>query len=799
MSLCEASEFSDIRWQANERDTFRDINKDPFIMYPVEGNVATVPHKVSLLIQIELGRVELTNINNFERQRLRGESLRVLEVMHRLIRAVIECKGSDSDGPGCWAALELARSLTAKAWEGRPMQLLQVPQVGPVLMRKLVAHNIRTVHQLADSDPGNIERIASRNPPFGKKLKDSVALFPRLTLATTVKDCKVERDGKPMVHVDALLGFSSTRGKWMSKVPIVTFLAVTSEGASAHFSRESLSSFNQEAQNSHQVRFTWMPSTFGETLICRFACEEIVGTVMSTELRHKFPASTFLHLPKKIQPLSNKSQGTAPDRTSAASPTFKDTVDDADIEGLLNDLSRPSSNTHNDIEAGVDDDDLFTMIDRDGNFEERPPKPAHVPPKNSMDIADRIMAEIDDDDLFAMVDGDGGFECKPMLSTQALRKNKAGAIGGESYEKSGSSMPASRAVHQVAGIDTNPPQSRKTQEKNNGIHIVDESIVQENAVRLPNGRYKCGHSCSQIEGGTTARGVRCGHDCCRNGSKHPPKKNTSNGKRKDHIGGPDISESEPVPDFSLADPPRKRARVLNASNNKNSSSTSSSIAPFTETRFSPITPKLDLSLYNVDEDGLIDLTEADEPVADLVQPSWTRSTSGAAKSGQKRGTASTIEMSTDDLLDDVSDTDIVDFDKLMNTQRGSQPRNAYVPQKSNETVTDAYSKKITSSGVRDDARGTINQSSLSELERSIKPATKLRRTSRPLLSSATPAAPKQANAIGLETVHHEVPEWVSVEDSPPLATELKGETEPGWVKEFDEDFISEFRGLVDFT
>lgn len=757
---------------------FRDINKDPFIMYPVEGNVSTIPQKVSLLIQVELGRVDLTNVSGFERQRLRGEAMRVLEVMHRLIRAVVECKGSDSDGVGCWAALELARSLTAKAWEGRPMQLLQVPQVGPVLMRKLVAHNIRTVHQLVDADPGNIERIASRNPPFGKKMKDSVALFPRLTLAAVIKDSKVERDGKPVVYIDALLGFSNTRGKWMSKIPIVTFLAVTSEGVSAHFSRESLNSFKQEAHNSHQVRFTWEPSTPTETLICRFACEEIVGTVVSTELRHDIPALAFRHLLKKVQPLSTTRAASG--RAAKASPPSKDEIDNADTEGLLNDLPRIVSKKHDEIESGVDDDDLFALIDRDGNFEQKPPKHAFTPTRNLTGIDDEIISDIDDDDLFAILDRNEDFQEKPTKSNQVLRKSKGDQAGGQSY-------------------DTKPPRSRKAQEKKHDIQSGEGSTAEEHAIRLPNGRYKCGHSCSQMNGGTTARGARCGHDCCRNGSKHPPKKVSNNGKRKEQPTGPDMSECESAPDFSLSEPPRKRARAADTSKTKaNSSSSSSSVALHTEWRISPVRPKMDLSLYDIDEDGLVDLTQAydsDEPVANPGRRPEAAGKLEAGRGGKMQEIASKTGSRIEDLLADVSDTDLMDFDDVMKIKGGSQ--GGLAPQKCSKNLATADSDTLASSSMRDDSRGKTDRDDFGKQAGSIQTAKKLQRKSRPLLSSAAPAAPRQPHQIGMDDFK-EVPEWVILEDSSLQETGRKEEAEPKWVKDFDEDFISEFRGLVDF-
>lgn len=535
--------------------------------------------------------------------------------------------------------------------------------------------------------------------------------------------------------------------------------------------------------------------------MCRFACEEIVGTVVSAELHHSFPASAFRHLSNKIQPSTNGPQRAALDQTTADSPNFENEIDDADIDGLLDDLSHPVSNTYKEIESEVEDIDLFALIDRDGNLEMKPPKSARDTSSTMTGADEGMLSDIDDVDLFAMLDRDGSLETKQTGSALALQKSQTKGVSGQRHKSSASSVAPLRATQQHAGTDTKP--LRHMQEKTESTTLREGNSVEEIPVRLPNGRYKCGHPCSQFQGGTTARGDRCGHDCCRNGSKHPPKKNVNGGKRKAQHGGSSIPESEPVPvpDFSLSNPLRKRARATDASKPKAVSSTSKFVAQTTESRFAPVKPQMDFDLYEIDEEGLIDLTQVDEPTDSSARYLGARSTQGAVRGSMKQGRATKRGSSADadDLLDDFSETDLTEFAFVMEEEHDRQSHLA-TRKRSNNSLA-AFSDDKTSLSMAGAARSKTAHNRVGEQARPIQPATKLRRTSKPLLSSHTPPAPKQPSQTGMDdssAMQQQVPEWVNVEDSPLQATKQEKEAEPRWVQDFDEDFISELRGLVDF-
>lgn len=437
----------------------------------------------------------------FDSQRFRVEMTRTVEVMNRLVRAVIECKASQQDGAGCSAALSLARSLSSKAWENGPGQLIQVPQVGKALMRKLVGSNIRTVADLADTPASTIERIASRNPPFGKKMTDALAWFPRLTIRVVTKATRVK--GIKSLNIDATLGFSNTVGtpKWGSKIPIVTLLAHTSKGESTFFWRNSLRTFTH-GRNTHDTSFSWTPKAVDEHLTCQFACEDIAGTLVTQRVSHDFATGNF---PSPPEPSIDISQQVKVQRARS-------------YHGLDEDIS---------------DNDLLFAI------QEAPKRQPRVV-KQSADGADPAISN----DSFPQMDLCGNIE-----------------------------DPATRPS----------PRSRPSELDSDGMKNSEEQPV-----RLANGNFICGHPCSWATGGRTARGVQCGHQCCREGTKRPRKRNKTSSKRKPEDQGRSTSIT------SISVEPRDYAKR----------------AKLTEAAPRPIIHSCK-GEFPLDEDGLVDLTQAE--------------------------------------------------------------------------------------------------------------------------------------------------------------------------------------------
>ncbi len=295
--LAQASEFKEFRFKPAERPLFREINQSPLIMYPIKEVVTQTRHKVSLMIQAHLGCVQYPDSSEAAkvRRQLMMERKMVFERLNRLVRAVVDCKGFDRDAAGTRTALELARALGAESWEGRATQLTQVPNIGPVGMRKLASKDIRTVLQLAEREYDEIERLMSRQPPFGKNLQGHLDKFPRLGVDVAVVGHRVQpRSEEPVViEVKATLRYLNSKGlpNWLNRVPVLTFLAERSDGTLVYFWRGSMRKLDKEA--GFDLKFSVQLRDVEDHVSCHFSCEEIVGTIVSKTVRHGLKPSTF--------------------------------------------------------------------------------------------------------------------------------------------------------------------------------------------------------------------------------------------------------------------------------------------------------------------------------------------------------------------------------------------------------------------------------------------------------------------------------------------------------------------------
>jgi len=259
-------------------------------------------HKISLIIQAQLGGIELPPDNTLQKQ-FQVEKCIVFERLQRLIRCVIDCKLWDCDATATRHSLKLARSLAAGYWENSSLQLRQIPGVGPAGQQKFVNGNINSIEKLVTSDTATIERIMRRNPPFGRKTLDSLVGFPCLSLTVEIHGQPLVRPGEyPKVNIRVVLGYKNTKiPVWNHKKPSLTFTAATTGGALAYFWRGNI----QNLINKHNLKFDIELCEHGEEITCQVACDEIVGTLQSFTLKPNISASSFP--PPKIM-----RQGTKP-------------------------------------------------------------------------------------------------------------------------------------------------------------------------------------------------------------------------------------------------------------------------------------------------------------------------------------------------------------------------------------------------------------------------------------------------------------------------------------------------------
>ncbi|KAK7727302.1 ATP-dependent DNA helicase MER3 [Diaporthe eres] len=131
---------------------------------------------------------------------------------------------------------------------------------------------------------------------------------------------------QPIARIDAILGFSNTpeKPKWRGKIPSVTFMAETTEGVLAHWWRGSMKKFKEEDEHKLSLQFEVDLSSATTAIICYFACEDIVGTVVTRRLEHGLPPSAF---PPRKESTSQLSQTSG----KSAASLMDDDIGDNDL------------------------------------------------------------------------------------------------------------------------------------------------------------------------------------------------------------------------------------------------------------------------------------------------------------------------------------------------------------------------------------------------------------------------------------------------------------------------------------
>ncbi|KAK8045604.1 meiotic helicase, partial [Apiospora rasikravindrae] len=361
--LAKASEFGDFRFKPLERAVYRKLNKD--VAFPIQGTVNEPWHYVSISIQMHLGHVELPNDQEagFLRKQMASEKFIIFDRLNRLARCLVDCRVFDGDAVGVRSGLELVRAISAGAWENHPAQIQQVPGIGPVAMRKFQAQDVRTVLDLAKLSFDHIERIMSRNPPYGKNLCKVVEGFPQLTL-------RVEVLGAPGTYKK----LGSSIGV-VGKIPAVTFLAETSDGKVAYFSRSNIKNIN--GTDGLELKFPVSLSRPDELVSCYFSCEEIVGTQVVDQVHVNTPASAFDALDAQA------SANPVPEvQVDYMGQNAVNDIDDEDMLEALDGAAKSSSySPQYDLFDEDEDDDGFPEIDELID-DQAPSNPAPIQMKN---------------------------------------------------------------------------------------------------------------------------------------------------------------------------------------------------------------------------------------------------------------------------------------------------------------------------------------------------------------------------------------------------------------------------------
>ncbi|CDR88582.1 related to HFM1-DNA/RNA helicase [Sporisorium scitamineum] len=306
-AISRAEELGEQRMRPGEKAFLNLLRTHPEIRFPPR-QVAQVADKISLLIQAQLAAINLSQLS----QPATGEASPYMDIKRiiphatRIARAVVDIAIYRQDGNACKAALDLARSIAAEAWDGSPAMLRQVDQIGERSIKALANAGITTWQSLASSTSAKIEMILNRHPPFGSKVIAAAQSVPRIGLevmqrssspstssftslpANRIKDpsaaaviappgIKVVLDVTIRIENRATCMLKSKKSKMALSVCILTLRA---DGSYVDFRRMPIWRFDSEK------RFTLYVYLEDPRMrvLTYAACDEIAGTLMQANL-----------------------------------------------------------------------------------------------------------------------------------------------------------------------------------------------------------------------------------------------------------------------------------------------------------------------------------------------------------------------------------------------------------------------------------------------------------------------------------------------------------------------------------
>ncbi|KAH9816362.1 ATP-dependent DNA helicase MER3 [Teratosphaeria destructans] len=291
-AIAQAREFGEIRFRAGEKSTYKDLNKNLSIKFPIPVNLDPPAHKVSLVIQSVLGAIDLpTDDYNQRNDYITAKSL-IFQHAHRLVRCIVDCQLHRDDAIASRNALMLARSLGAQVWDDSPLHIMQLDGVGPVYVRKLVNAGIKSIQDIELTDAHRLETVCSRNPPYGTQLQAKARAFPNLMVSLkAMGQPKIVKGQHVSVHIKAEIAFLNDKvPDTFQKRPVyVCLLAETSEGHKIHFVRSSAKRLSKAQEVLFDAKLT-LPT---ETIRAYVMCDEIAGTARHAVLQPDIPASAF--------------------------------------------------------------------------------------------------------------------------------------------------------------------------------------------------------------------------------------------------------------------------------------------------------------------------------------------------------------------------------------------------------------------------------------------------------------------------------------------------------------------------
>ncbi|MCJ1393222.1 Sec63 [Xylographa bjoerkii] len=372
--LAEAEEFHEVRFRSGEKSLYKHLNSSSGIKFPIKVDIAIATQKRSIIIQAELGGIDLPTDEQYNKHKKQYQQDRatLFHHAHRLIRCIIDCQIHLQDGPATRHALELSRSLSAKVWDNSPLQMKQVPSLGPVSVRKLVAAGINSLESLEATEAHRINMILSKQPGYGEKMLAVLQNFPKLRVTVKLMGKDLKSEKPPKVKVKAEVGFIN------EKVPIVfdrkpvytCFLAERSDGLLIDFRRMSA----KKLGNGEDVFLSAELWKEGQYITCYVMCDEMgkicPGRILIVVFADQFKAGTLRYAEVKPQlPASAFSAvsatGSISPRSSRIAQDTKGVTGRSKKDATVGDYGGDSKHNEEFPDGDIDDRDLLAADELD--------------------------------------------------------------------------------------------------------------------------------------------------------------------------------------------------------------------------------------------------------------------------------------------------------------------------------------------------------------------------------------------------------------------------------------------------
>ncbi|WVW83586.1 hypothetical protein I302_105607 [Kwoniella bestiolae CBS 10118] len=287
--VSHAHEFRDLRVRPGDAKLLNALREHDQTRYKIHRQVKEYWEKVFLLMQAQFGNIPYEAEKKTETTSPLQTQMMIFPQAQRIASAIVQVAYVRQYGEPLRAAMELSRTITAKAWEDTAVIFRQIDQIGPVAIRALEANHINTFDQLLAADlPMLIEKL-NKSHKVVREIKEKVKTMPRFKV--TMQNGRIESGKPPCLKIDVITellaanmleGLQRKNGRkakpWSWNFSMV-FLR--DDGSYISYQKKSLKRLLSKKDNNFTVSVEL--SRRCDKVICHYGVEEIAGCSSKVE------------------------------------------------------------------------------------------------------------------------------------------------------------------------------------------------------------------------------------------------------------------------------------------------------------------------------------------------------------------------------------------------------------------------------------------------------------------------------------------------------------------------------------